>query len=316
MSVIDQFYLTMAKRFHTMPSMKNRSLGYRIIQRFTAFVERRSQKTLIAYAVSITVLLGFLDFQTGVEVHFLLLYLIPIFLGSWFVSREAGVYLACFASLTWFAVALLGGRSYSSAWMAYWNLLMRTGAFVLFAITQAQLRAKLDELSKLASHDFLTGLPNGHAFYQLTAKEMDRAFGLEPMTLACVDISGFKWINHRFGYPMGDQMMCTIAHTIKQHVPRPDLVGRMGGTSFAILLPNAGSDAASLILQRVQNALNDERRKFSQPLTFFISAVACTKAPRTLAELMHEADAQMTRMRGGKRDLLQIARVDDLPALH
>jgi len=316
MCVIGQFYLTAQQRLLTMTRMKNRSFGYRVLHPLTAFIERRSQKTMIAYAISITGLLGFLDFHTGVEIHFLLLYLIPIFLGSWFVSQEIGVYLAFFASMVWFAVDSLGGRSYSSAWIAYWNLLMRTGVFVLFAITQSQLRVRLDELSKLASHDFLTGLPNGHAFYQLTAKEMDRAFGLEPMTLACVDISGFKWINHRFGYPMGDQMMCAIAHTIKQHVPRPDLVGRLGGTSFAILLPNAGSDAASLILQRVQNALNDERRKFSQPLTFFISAVACNRAPRTLAELMHEADAQMTRMRGGKRDSLQIARVDELPALN
>lgn len=308
--------MTPVEPFHRMLRMKNRSLGHRIIQRLAAFIKHRSQKTLVVCAVLITILLGFLDFQTGVEIHFLLLYLIPIFLASWFTSREVGVYLAFFASVVWFAVDLLGGRSYSSVWIAYWNLLMRTGVFVLFAVTQAQLRAKLDELSKLASHDFLTGLPNGHAFYQLTAKEMDRAFGLEPMTLACVDVSGFKWINHRFGYPMGDQLMCTVAHAIKQHVPRPDLVGRMGGTSFAILLPNAGSDAASLILQRVQNALNEERRKLSQPLTFFISAVACTKAPRTLAELMHEADAQMTRMRGGKRDSLQIAQVDDLPALN
>ncbi len=314
--VIGDFYLTAHGLFLKMTRMVNRSLGYRILQRLTALVERRSQKSLIVGAVLLTVLLGWLDFQTGVEIHFLLLYLIPIFFGSWFVSKRVGIHLAFFASLVWFVVDLLGGRSYSSAWIAYWNLLMRTGVFVLFAITQAQLRAKLDELSKLASHDFLTGLPNGHAFYQLTAKEMDRAFGLEPMTLACIDISGFKWVNHRFGYPMGDQMMCAIAHTIKQHAPRPDLVGRLGGTSFAILLPNAGSDAASLILQRVQNALNDERRKFSQPLTFFISAVACTKAPRTLAELMYEADAQMTRMRGGKRDSLQIARVDELPALN
>jgi len=81
-------------------------------------------------------------------------------------------------------------------------------------------------------------------------------------------------------------------------------------------LPNVASDAANLILQRLQDALNDERLKFSQPLTFFISAIACTKAPRTLAELMHEADAHMTRMKGGKRDSLQIAKVDNLPALN
>jgi diguanylate cyclase (GGDEF)-like protein len=145
---------------------------------------------------------------------------------------------------------------------------------------------------------------------------MDRAFGLEPMTLVCIDVTGFRWVNHRFGYPTGDQMLCTIAHAIRQHVPRPDLVGRLGGTSFAVLLPNVASDTAHLILQRVQNVLHEERRKYAHPLTFFISAIACTKAPRTVAELMHEAESQMTRIKGGIKDSLQIAKVDDMPALN
>ena len=287
-----------------------------MIQKLMNFLERQSQRTLVAFAVLITVLLGVFDLQTGVEIHFLLLYLVPIFVTSWFVSREVGVYLALLATLIWFAADSLGGRSYSSAWIAYWNLLMRTAVFVLFAITQAQLRARLVELSHLASRDFLTGLPNGHAFYQLAAKEMDKAFGLEPMTLVCIDVTGFRWVNHRFGYPTGDQMLCTIAHAIRQHVPRPDLVGRLGGTSFAVLLPNMASDTAHLILQRVQNVLHEERRKYAHPLTFFISAIACTKAPRTVAELMHEAESQMTRIKGGIKDSLQIAKVDDMPALN
>jgi len=290
--------------------------GFSVIQQLAKFIERRSPKTLVAYAILMTILLGIFDLQTGVEGHFLLLYLVPIFIGSWFVSREVGVYLAFFGSLIWFAADSLGGRTYSSAWIAYWNMVTRTSVFVLFAVTQAQLRTKLNELSKLASRDLLTGLPNGHAFYQLAAKEMDRAFGLEPMTLACIDVTGFHWVNHRFGYPMGDQMVCKIAHTIKQHVPRPDLVGRMGGTSFAVLLPNVASETANFVLEGVHHALNEERRKFSHPLTFFISAIACTKAPRTVAELLHEADAQMTRMKGGKKDSLEIANVDVLPMLN
>jgi diguanylate cyclase (GGDEF)-like protein len=290
--------------------------GFSAIQQLAKFIERRSPKTLVAYAILMTILLGIFDLQTGVEGHFLLLYLVPIFIGSWFVSREVGVYLAFFGSLIWFAADSLGGRTYSSAWIAYWNMVTRTSVFVLFAVTQAQLRTKLNELSKLASRDLLTGLPNGHAFYQLAAKEMDRAFGLEPMTLACIDVTGFHWVNHRFGYPMGDQMVCKIAHTIKQHVPRPDLVGRMAGTSFAVLLPNVASETANFVLEGVHHALNEERRKFSHPLTFFISAIACTKAPRTVAELLHEADTQMTRMKGGKKDSLEIANVDVLPMLN
>jgi diguanylate cyclase (GGDEF)-like protein len=261
-------------------------------------------------------MLGFLDIKTGVEIHFLLLYLVPIFLASWFVSREVGVYLAFFGSLVWFVADTLGGRSYSSEWISYWNLLMRTSAFIVFAVIQAQLRARLDELSQLAARDFLTGLPNGRAFYQLTGKEMDRAFGLEPMTLACIDVTGMQGVNDRFGYPAGDQMLCTIAHTVTQNVSRPDLVGRIAGTSFAVLLPNMASDGAALILQKLQDALNEERRKYSHPLTFYISAIACSKAPRKIAELMHQAETQMTRMKGGKQDTIQIAKVDDLPALN
>ena len=287
-----------------------------MIQKLTGFLERKPTPVLATLAYGIAIFLGVLDFIVGVEIHFFLLYLVPVFLASWFISKKAGICLAIFTSLVWFVAHALGGRPYSSVWIAYSNLLMRTAAFTIFAITQAHLRAKLLELSNLATRDFLTGLPNGHAFYQLTAKEMDRAFGIEPMTLVCIDITGFKWVNHRLGYPAGDQLMCAIAYTIKQHVPRPDLVGRLGGTSFAVLLPNVASDMASLILQSVQSALDEERRKYAHPLTFFISAIACTKAPRTVAELMQEADAQMTRIKGGRKDSLQIAKVDHLPALN
>jgi predicted signal transduction protein with EAL and GGDEF domain len=170
-----------------------------MIPKLAELLERRSKLTLAILAFTISVLLGALDFFTSHEIHFLLLYLIPIFIASWFISREAGVYLALCASLIWLIADSLGGRSYSSGWIVYWNLLMRTAVFIVFAVTQALLRAKLDELSDLASRDFLTGLPNGHAFYKLTAKEMDLAFGVEPMTLVCIDVTGFNWVNHRFG---------------------------------------------------------------------------------------------------------------------
>jgi diguanylate cyclase (GGDEF)-like protein len=252
----------------------------------------------------------------GVEIHVLLLYLIPVFVASWFVSRKIGLYMAIIASIVWFGADSIGGRSYSSVWIAYWNLLMRIAVFAIFAITQAQLRARMIELSHLASRDFLTGLPNGHAFYDLVAKEMERAFGLQPMTLACIDVTGFKSVNHRFGYPAGDQMMCTIAHAIRQNVPRPDLVGRLGGTSFAVLLPNMASETAHEILQQLQRVLQEERRKYAHPLTFFISAVACNRAPKTVAQLVHEAEAQMTRIKGINKDSLQIASVDEISVLN
>lgn len=278
-----------------------------MLSKLTQFFERSSKLTVIAIAITVSISIGVFDLATGVEMHFLLLYLIPIFLGSWFVSRDVGVCLAIFGSMVWFATDPLHSRPSSSPWIPYWNLLMRTSAFVVFALTQACLKSKLDELSHLASRDFLTGLPNGRAFYQLAADEMNRASGREPMTLACVDVSGIQLVNERLGYPAGDQMMCTIAHTIRQNVARPDLVGRLAGTSFAILLPKTASSEINGVLEQLHNALKEDRRKYSQPLNFYISAVACLKSPRTVAELMQEADSQLIRMKNAKKDFIQIA---------
>jgi len=193
---------------------------------------------------------------------------------------------------------------------------MRAAVSIVIAYSIAQLRAMLDQVSDVANRDFLTGLPNGRAFYNLAGHEMERAFGLEPMALAFVDVEGLKWINHRFGYATGDQMLCTIAHAIRESVARPELVGRIGGTSFAILLPNAGSEEARFVLAKIQSKLKEQRKRYAQPVTFFISAIACTKAPRNIAELMHEAELRMIRMKNGSRDALEIALVDSSPALN
>lgn len=277
-----------------------------MIREITGFLERRTKRSVCVLAIVLSIILFIVDLATGIEMHFLLFYLIPIFLGSWFVSRETGVYLAVFVSLIWLITDTLSGRVYSAPWVAYWNLLMRTGVFVIFALTQASLKAKLDELSSLANRDFLTGLPNSRAFYQLAAEEMNRATSAQPMTLACIDVSGLQLVNERFGYPAGDQMICSITHTILQNAARPDLVGRTAGTTFAVLLPNTAATNAGRALEEIHSALKDERRKFAHPLNFYISAVACTKTPRTVAELMREADGQMLRMKNAKKDFIQV----------
>ena len=48
---------------------------------------------------------------------------------------------------------------------------------------------------------------NSRAFYEVTAGEMERAFGLEPMTLVSVEVSGLQWVNDRLGYAAGDRML-------------------------------------------------------------------------------------------------------------
>jgi len=287
-----------------------------MVRKLMSRLEQTSKRAIAAFGVVLVIFIGVVDFATGLELHLMFFYLLPIALVSWFVNRRTGILIAALCTLTWLLANHVGGRRYSSDLITLWNFSMRAAVSIVIASSISQLRTMLDQISDVANRDFLTGLPNGRAFYNLTGHEMERAFGLEPMALAFVDVEGLKWINHRFGYATGDQMLCTIAHAIRESVARPELVGRIGGTSFAILLPNAGSEEARFVLEKIQSKLKDQRKRYAQPVTFFISAIACTKAPRNIAELMHEAELRMIRMKNGSRDALEIALVDSSPALN
>jgi diguanylate cyclase (GGDEF)-like protein len=281
-----------------------------------AFVNRQSKLNVTLASIALVFVLGWVDIGTGLEVHLHFLYVLSIALASWFVNRRAGIYIAILCDIVVLAADVIGGRQYSASWILYWNFLMRGGLFVFVASALSQLRLKFETLSELAGRDMLTGLPNVRAFYDLTSREIENASSLQPLSLAFVDIDGLKWINQRLGYATGDQLLCMIAQTIKQNVPRPELVGRVGGTAFAVLLPNVTSQDASAIFEKIQKHLKEERRKYAQPVTFNISAIACPRAPRNMAELMHEAESRMTRMKGSSKDTIEIAQVDTLPALN
>ena len=286
-----------------------------MVERAFRYLERVPKPWVLTLAFLVAFLVGISDFATGLELDLNFFYLLPIALVSWFVDRQSGIYVGVLCALLWF----LGNRAaghYGSAFSDYWNLLMRAGIFLLVAVTLSELKSKLDRMSELATRDLLTGLPNGRSFYELAAREMETATGLDPLTLAYIDIEGFKWVNHRFGYAAGDQMLCSIAQTIRQNVTRTDLVARVGGTAFALLLPDATSDTANLILEKIHKSLKEERSRYAQPVTFFISAIACAKSPRSVAELLHEAELRMNRMKGGNKDSLEITHVDSVPALH
>jgi diguanylate cyclase (GGDEF)-like protein len=287
-----------------------------MIQELEEKIARLRKATIVLAALACANILAFITVTSGGAVDFLLLYLVPGFLCSWFISRNSGILAAVWASLVWFAAYAIPLGVSSLALSDWWNLLMRTGLFIACAIGHAELRAKFDDFSQLAARDLLTGLPNGHAFYELAAVQIHNSFGAQPMTLATIEVAGLQTVNYRFGYSAGDRMLSAIAQTIQQNVPRPDLVGRMGGTTFSVLLPDTASDSANAVLQRVHDALDEQRRNFTHPLTFYFSAVACAKPPKTIAELLYQADAQLDRIKGAKTDTIQLAALEEMPALN
>lgn len=113
------------------------------------------------------------------------------------------------------------------------------------------------ELARLSRTDVLTGLANRRRFEEVSVKawEMARRTG-RPLSLLVVDADHFKRYNDRHGHAVGDEVLKGLARGLTASVHRPDdLVARVGGEEFAVLLPDTDADGAMRIAAKVHEAV-------------------------------------------------------------
>ena len=114
------------------------------------------------------------------------------------------------------------------------------------------------ELVHLAATDSLTGIANRRRLTERTDEELRRArrFG-HPLALLLVDLDHFKRVNDSWGHATGDRALKRVAETCVATVRDIDLVARLGGEEFAVLLPVIASDAASEVGERLLRAIEE-----------------------------------------------------------
>ena len=127
-----------------------------------------------------------------------------------------------------------------------------------------QLAVAHRELMIVASTDALTNCLNRHAFMTLVDRYLDRITRQQDErtgSLLVIDIDRFKRINDTFGHDCGDVALKAVAGAIKGAVRELDVVGRIGGEEFGVLLPGATEDGASKVAERIRREVFD-----TQPL--------------------------------------------------
>lgn len=162
----------------------------------------------------------------------------------------------------------------------------------------AQLQERVEQLDMLAHEDSLVGLPNRRGFMRALERLIDRVSRYqEDASLLFVDLDGLKVINDSFGHQAGDEALIQVAKLLVDGVRKSDVVARIGGDEFAIVLVHSDGDSARETAARLIDIIADSDFVHDGqvlPLSVAIGA-AVIEADDTPEAALSRADEEMYR---------------------
>ena len=169
------------------------------------------------------------------------------------------------------------------------------------------------ELERQARIDYLTGISNRRHFMEQAERELNRAIRYSKrLSIFMMDIDHFKRINDTHGHNAGDMVLKKLAEVCLQTLRKEDIIGRLGGEEFAILLPETGAESASEVAERLRTSLANTTVPMEKdpPLHFSVSIGVTTLMSRddTFDALLNLADNALYEAKGSGRNKVCIAR--------
>jgi diguanylate cyclase (GGDEF)-like protein len=161
----------------------------------------------------------------------------------------------------------------------------------------------------MAITDELTGLYNRRGFYELGHREVERSRRFQrPLVAIMMDIDHFKRINDTYGHPVGDQVLAEVAKRCKDNLRRIDILGRLGGDEFTVLLPETDMFTGSRVAERLRLHVSAEPIiTDGDPLRVSLS-MGIAKATATTPDLdvlISRADSAMYRAKEKGRNRVE-----------
>jgi diguanylate cyclase (GGDEF)-like protein len=166
-------------------------------------------------------------------------------------------------------------------------------------IRLADCRASEQKCQHLANHDGLTGLYNRIFFADEMARlQRGRQF---PISIIVADVDGLKQINDRQGHTTGDDLLKRTASVLKESLRADEVVARMGGDEFAVLLPKTDATTARAVLDRIKDRLSSHNASQSAMHLSFSLGAATARRSGSLLEALKQADLQMCQEKAAHR---------------
>ncbi len=191
-----------------------------------------------------------------------------------------------------FAIALVLAHDVQVPLITYSSVV----SFFLVTVVVIQYQARrtdliVEQLNVAAATDGLTGLLDRRAFGPAFEREIERArtSGLA-LSMVFFDLDHFKEVNDGFGHAAGDEALCAFARILERECSVTDLLARMGGEEFAVVLFDANADAAKEFAERIAMQLAHWSEQHPPALTTSAGVAVMGEAAATPSQMLTAAD--------------------------
>lgn len=160
-----------------------------------------------------------------------------------------------------------------------------------------------DQLQKEATTDSLTGIANRRQFLALAQERLGECTerGM-PVTLAVIDIDEFKMVNDTYGHAAGDFALCRFVEVATANIGDSEVLGRIGGDEFGLVLPDTDLSASVALLDRIAQSLDVNFDGRALPVTISAGVAQAENASDSVEDLIARADVALYQAKAGGRN--------------
>jgi len=260
---------------------------------------------VVTASALVVVLIGIADYRVDVAASMAIFYLIPVAITTLMTGFGGGAAIALFSATVNFTGDWLLFSRYPaiSNYTAIWNACSRLAMYLIVVSLITVIRHQLARERRLARTDPNTGAANARALYErLTAEIASARSGGWPVTVVYLDLDNFKLVNDRHGHAAGNNLLGEVAKVAGAILRTTDVVARIGGDEFVLVIPGVDATVARATVERVVTGLKEASAAYGAPVTF--SAGILTTGPTVLEpeELIQRADALMYEAKNGGKD--------------
>jgi diguanylate cyclase (GGDEF)-like protein len=174
-----------------------------------------------------------------------------------------------------------------------------------------ELRHVRDTLHVMATTDPLTGVFNRRRLMEIATQVLDIARReRRSVAVIVVDLDHFKQVNDRLGHAAGDDVLAAFARVLREQTRREDVIGRIGGEEFAIVLPRASLQTAREVAERIRLGLHNAEVVVDGnvvPVTVSLGVAALRPGDETPDDLLKRADRALYAAKRHGRDRVEAA---------